>query len=572
MNARATGLAPALLWLALAAGCGASEGATPSRIDVPAVAEALRRSERELSGACGGGFPAFVDAARVAISRLEGSGPFVRGLETYARPGGAGLAPRDLADPAMFRLFLHRYGDLCRGPESRELARQLEPLAGVPRDESSRRLQEVLRARARGLQGLDVRALPGGQAVVAELPAPGGREADAVTFLSCLACREGSPVRGATQIASVLAAFETVAASRVVLGRPLRLVVCLDASAKPGACAEGFDDGLRQTSTVFALDGAEPLVVSWSAEVAWHLEVAHEPPGPLPARPRRGQRDAPLVLDAGAPGEIDELPVEAWMVLADPVATPAEFASRVETEAKTLESAREGTSFEVEARRDGTVRVAAKGEQLPAWEISRLHNALWDLSALAVTLGVEDPPRGGLAAMLRATQRFDRDPQGRRLGLHYADPVGGPLLVSPSTLAVREGKAILAVRMYRPPGLSHRAFLDRLDEARRRLRLAAGRPVGEAAREVADPSEVDPSADSVHVVQRAFEQIVGEGLPEPTGAPRPGLGALLPQAIALRPPTQPTRSCRSPALALILELVWFEAVATDPEVSRASEW
>lgn len=557
-----------LALITLAAGCG--EGATLTRIDVPAVAEALRRSERELTGACDGGFPAFLSAARGAISRLEGSGPLVRAVEAYGRPGDAGLAPRALADPAMFRLFLHRYGDLCRGPASRALAQQLEPLAGVPRDEASRRLQEILRAR--DLDGLAIRALPGGQAVVAELPAPGGHEANAVAFLVCLACREGGPVSGPTQIASALAAFESVAASRVVLDRPLRLVVCLDASAKPGACADGFDDGLRQASSVYALDGMEPLVVAWSAEVAWHLEVAHELPGPLPATLRRSRRGAPLVLEAGAPGEIDELPAEAWMVLADPSAAPGQLASRVQDEAEALEGAREGTSFEVEARRDGTVRVAARGEQLPAWEISRLRNALWDLSALAVTLGVEDPPRGGLAAMLRAAQRFDRDPQGRRLGLHYADPVGGPLLVSPSTLAVREDKAILAVRMYRPPGLGRRAFLGRLDEARRRLRLAAGRPVGEAAREVADPSAVDPSATSVRRVQRAFEEVVGEGLPEPTGAPRPGLGALLPQAIALRLPTRPTRACRSPALALILELIWHQAVATDPDVSRASEW
>jgi hypothetical protein len=571
MGPRPTSLARAALWLAVAAACGAGEGAPPNRIDVPAVAEAMRRSEREITGACGRGFPAFVDAARGAISRLDGSGPLARDLATYSRPG-TGLEPRGLDDPAMFRLLLHRYGDLCRGPASRELARELEPLAGVPRDAASRRLQEILRARARGLDGLIIRALPGGQAVVAELPAPRGRGGDAVTFLVCLACREGGPVRGPTQIASTLAAFEAIAATRVVIDRPLRLVVCLDASAKPGACAEGFDDEMRRTSTVFALDGMEPLVVSWSAEVAWHLEVAHEPPGPLPAGPLRGQRDAPLVLDAGAPGEIDELPVEAWMVLAEPAAAPGALASRVATEAQALEGAREGTHFEVESRHDGTVRVSARGELLPAWEITRLRNALWDLSALAVALGVEDPPRGGLAAMLRAAQRFDRDPQGRRLGLHYADPVGGSLLVSPSTLAARDGKAILAVRMYRPPGLSRRAFAGRLDEARRRLRLAAGRPVGEAEREVGDPSAVDPSASSVRMVQRAFEEVVGEGLPEPTGAPRPGLGAILPQAIALRLPTRPTRSCRQPAIALILELVWRVAVATDPEVSRASEW
>lgn len=568
MSRRATGLA--LLLLAVAAGCGQGGGPTPTRIDGPAVAEALRRSERQIAGACDGGFPAFVDAARGAISHLDGSGPLVRDLATYGR-SGPGLAPRDLADPAMFRLLLHRYGDLCRGPASLELARELEPLAGVPRDVASQRLQEILRARGRGLGGLVVRALPGGHAVVAELPAPGG-EADAVTFLVCLACREGSPVGGPTQIASTLAAFETVAATRVVVARPLRLVVCLDASAKPGACAEDFDEGLHQTSSVFALDGMEPLVVSWSAEVAWHLEIAHEPPGPGPIRPLRGKSGAPLVLDAGAPGEIDELPVEAWMVLADPAAAPGALGSRVAAAVETLEGAREGVHFEVESRDDGTLRVAARGELLPAWEITRLRNALWDLSALAEALGVEDPPRGGLAAMLRATQRFDRDPQGRRLGLHYADPVGGPLIVSPSTLAVREGKAILAVRMYRPPGLGRKAFLGRLDEARRRLRYAAGRPVGEAAREVADPSAVDPSAASVRMVQRAFEEVVGEGLPEPSGAPRPGLGALLPQAIALRLPTQPTRACRAPALALILELIWHVAVATDPEVSRASEW
>jgi hypothetical protein len=556
--------------IAIAAACGTGEASTPSRVDVPLIAETLRRASPRLARSCDGGFPAFVEAAREAIADLEGSGPFLAEWEAYARPGG-GLAYAALADPATFRLLLHRYGDVCRGPASRDLARQIAPLTGVTRDEASRRLLEVLESRSAGLPGLVVRALPGGQAVVAEVPATRGETAEAVTFLACLVCREGSPIDGPTQISSALAAFETVAASRIAMDRPLRLVVCLDSSAKTGACAEGFDDDLRGAAAAIALDGVEPLVVSWSAEVAWHLEIAHQPLGPAVASGPGARSTGPIVIDADAPGELDVLPAAAWMVLADPAVQPGELVARVQAEAGALEVARPGTRFDVEPVGDGSVRVTARGEQLPAWEISRLRNALWDLSALAASLGVDDPPRGGLAAMLRVVQRFDRDPQGRRLGLHYADPLGGPLLVAPSSLAVREGKAILAVRMYRPAGMGRRAFLARLDEARRRLRLAAGRPVGEAAREVADPSAIEPSSETVRVVQRAFEEVVGEGIPEPTGVSRPSLGTLVPEAVAVRLPTQPTRVCRAPAVAVLVELIWRMAVATDATAGRESD-
>jgi hypothetical protein len=141
-----------------------------------------------------------------------------------------------------------------------------------------------------------------------------------------------------------------------------------------------------------------------------------------------------------------------------------------------------------------------------------------------------------MAAMLRVVERFDGDPNGRRLGLSYADPTAGALLVAPCSLSGVHDNVILALRIYRPPGLERRAFDARLDDALARLRHAAGRPIVQAERSVGEPSSVDPGSETVRVVQKILGEISEDPVPEPSGAARPGLGALLPQAISIQAP------------------------------------
>jgi len=258
-----------------------------------------------------------------------------------------------------------------------------------------------------------------------------------------------------------------------------------------------------------------------------------------------------------------------WLVSATRTAEEVERA--LEVTIGTLSESREDADYEVEREGEAVV-VRARGPALPAWEIGQRRNALWDLAAIARAQRVMDPPGGSLAAMLRVVSRFDEDPFGARLGLYYEDPVGGPLLIAPCTLETSGDRVRLEFRLYRPPGLSHEHFDTRLDDARRRLRAASGRPLIEIGREIGDPSLVSPDSELVRLIQRAIEDTTGEVQPEPEGAPRPGLAALLPQAVSIGLPRSQNASEQERAAALMVELIWSLAAVTDTAVRERSQW
>lgn len=588
-----------LLPAAFSTACDSQEHSSPAYVDTARVAESLRRAEPWLARSCDDGFDGFVQAARRVIAEMPGAGTTQEAIASCTV--GENQDPAKIPEPVILRLLLQRYGAVCSASRNDELQGRLAQLLEGA-DEGEDMTEDLRDLLEQQLSELDVelRAIDGSQVIV-DLPAtdratrsdePETRPSDEddapgsepVTFLTCLRCRQDERLDGPTQIAEAIGAFDAVASSGVVLTAPLRLVICLDASRKPATCAEQFDASTLRSRAAFAIDGTEPLVVAWSAEVSWHLELAHQRADARWMAIARQQAtklrgDAPFVVDGGAEGTLEELPEKAWMVLYDPRRTAAELASRAEAEIAALAPYRGEAEFDVETlsadESDGEtelIRVTARSEPQPAWEIGEGRNSLWDLSALASALRVVDPPHGGIAAMLRVVERFDGDSNGRRLGLNYSDPVGGPLLVAPCSLSARDGNVVLALRMYRPPGLERRAFLRRLDDARSRLRNAARRTVGQAERTVGDPSSVDPSSETVAIVQRITEEVSGEPAPPPTGSTRPGLGTLLPQAISLRPPTQSSRVSAHPATALIIDLVWFMAIATDPEVRQASQW
>lgn len=581
----------------LSAACDSQELPSPTFVDTARVAEALRRAEPVLAGSCDNGFRGFVEAVGRVIAEVPGSQTIRESIEPCI--DGEELDPARIPDPAFLRLLLQRYGTICSAPRNDELLHGLTALVDDGDDVAADEIRDLLQQHLSGLD-IELRAIEGSQVIV-DLPATGGGQEQAeldatrsdddasdgselVTFLACLQCRQDERIDGPTQVAAAIGAIDAIASSGVVLTSPLRLVICLDALRKPTTCAEGFDSSTRRSRAAFAIDGTEPLVVAWSAEVSWHLELAHHRADARWMAIARRQAtkirgDAPFVIDAGAEGTLEELPPEAWMVLYDPRRKGTDLVSRVEAEIAALEPYRQGAEFSVSAVSaaegdgdDELVRVTARTEARSAWEIGEGRNALWDLAALAGALRVVDPPRGGNAAMLRVVERFDGDSNGRRLGLSYADPVGGPLLVAPCSLSAHDGNIILAIRMYRPPGLERRAFLRRLDDARARLRHAAGRAVGQAERTVGEPSSVNQSSETVRIVQRIMEEVSGAPAPPPSGSTRPGLGTLLPQAISLRPPTQSSRVSAHPEIALIIDLAWFMAIATDPEVRRASQW
>lgn len=561
-------------------------------VDLPRVSELLRVGDGSPPFLCDQGFPGFLRSAAERLAEEEGTDRYREAIDSFLRPGEGGLLldAEDQLEPALLRLLLHRYAVGCRSSAVDELEAQLEELLNAENEQNldlQRRLRELLEERQ--ITGARLRSAASreeeGRVILVDLPLPerGGDSAataELFVLLTCLRCRVGSTVSGPRQIGAALAALEALAASRIELAHPIRLVICLDASRKPARCRPEMDLRGEQVTAAIALDGTEPLVVAWSAEVSWHLALPHAEVTEswlelARRRPRRGNAETLFVVDAAASASLDELPERAWMELVDLERSPQELERWVDGRLESLAEAREGSRYEVEVR-DDRVRVTALAQAMPAWEISERQSALWDLSAASRLLRAADPPRAHLAAMLRVIHRFDGDPYGARLGLHYEDPIGGPVLVAPCSLIARDGRVILGLRIYRPPGLPRISFVARMDEARERLRYAAGRPVIEAERQVGDPSRVEPDSPEVQLVQRAIAEVstfdANAPLPEVSGSPRPGLGILLPDALSIRLPTETARVNPRPPISLVTELLWQFAVVPNDELREASDW
>lgn len=551
----------------LACGPGCRSGEEPSYVDMARVAEALRVARPALSESCSGGFSAFARAAAGALAEIDGAERYRAALERYARREAGRPSSEQLAEPALLRLLLHRYASICRLPRAREL----EPrLAELSRGESGGRARAIesllIEALGEGARG-EAAESSGDRLVAIDLDGGAG---DPVVLLACLGCRAEASEGGVPQLIAAVAALGATRDSSVRLARPVRLLICLDAEQHLDACRSGMSARDQGAFAALALDGMQPLVVAWSGEGTWSLALAHRP---LPARPRRASRrsERPLVIDASAGEGSDRLPERASLRLIPQSGSVEELAEQVRGTVEDLSEQRPDARYEVGVEGDQVV-VSAAGEPLPAWRIDGRRNALWDLAALTRSLRAVDPPGGSISHMLNVVTRFDADPYGARLGLYYEDPVGGPLLVAPTTLAVRGDRVELGFRLYRPPGLARRDFVARLDEARRRLRIAVGRPVFEVSRELGEPSRVAPDSDQVRLIRRAFEEVTGEPPPEPGGAPRPGLAALLPQAVSLGLPPAAGSAASDRAASLLVELVWCLSVAPRPEVLRRSRW
>jgi hypothetical protein len=551
--------------------CSADE--RPTFIDLARVAEVWRVSEPELSRACGQGFIRFATAADEALGDVRGARRYRETLGMLSRPGTPRPGADDLAEPAVVRLLLHRYARLCRVPDIESAGADLTRLGQAPPDDRMSDLEEALgRLVGPSVRGTRRRGAAG-RVLAFDIE---GSSNEPVILLACLACHPEDPNGGPPQLLATAAALSAVADSGVRLHRPVRLLVCADASGDLAGCRAGIEPSDERAAAAIALDGMQPLLVSWSGEGTWRLALPHQPePFSRPTEPgtrrtaRRGE--PPVVIDVEVESSPGQLPASAAMLLASRSDTPDDLRQQVEAAVEAISRSREGASFDVEVEGDA-VRVSVRRPPQPAWTIDQRADTLWDLAALARQLRVTDPRGGAHAAMLRVVQRFDGDPFGARLGLHYEDPVGGPLLVAPCSLDTTGSWVQLDLGIYRPPGIDRREFGTRLDEARRRLRAAAGRPVVEVGREVGEPSLVSPDSDLVRVARAAFEDATGEPAPAPGGAPRPGMAALLPRAIAIRLPIAPDDPALDRATALMVDLVWGLAAAPDEDVRARSSW
>jgi hypothetical protein len=534
-------------------------------VDMARVAEALRTSEVTLADSCAGRFPAFAQAASLTLAQVDGADPYVHALEAYfQRERQASVS---LEEPALFRLLLHRYAGLCRLPSVRSLEPRLEELRSSGEGDRASRLESMLLEALGSASRGELNAEPERQMVAIEVP---GDEAAPVLMLACLDCGPGDPTGGPRRVVAAVTALSAAVDSGLRLARPLRLLVCIDAAQHLGSCRSALLARDREAFAALALDGMQPLVVSWSGEGLWDLALPHQPVLSR-LRPPRSGSERPVVIDLSASETHDRLPERASMRLVLPSGDLDELVGEVETMIEAIGQLRPEARYEVGVV-EGAVTVSALGEPLPAWQIDQRRNALWDLAALARALRVTDPPGGSLADLFDIIARFDGDPYGARLGLHYEDPVGGPLLIAPTTAGVQGDRAVVGFHLYRPPGLARDAFVERLQEALRRLRIATGRPIVEVARTLEEPSRVAPDSEQAQMIQVAFEEVMGEPRPAPGGAPRPGLAALLPQAVSLGLPDTDADPSGERATSLLVELVWNLSVAADPEMRRRSRW
>ncbi len=201
---------------------------------------------------------------------------------------------------------------------------------------------------------------------------------------------------------------------------------------------------------VISVDSEFPIITAQSGFVAWHLDAdvatsgEPQPPG------------APLAVDAKAGEFLTQVPGTATLTLAPRSGDAAALAAKVNAKVAELTRARPTLKADVAVSGDKVV-LTTHGVAVHSSVATTGQNALWDLAAVAQTLGLAE---NGLCALLTVVaKRMDQDPWGKKLGgLAYEDPLMGGLLVVPTLLRVDKGKATLSVNMRRPRGRDSTAF------------------------------------------------------------------------------------------------------------------
>ncbi|MCB9651937.1 MAG: M20/M25/M40 family metallo-hydrolase, partial [Deltaproteobacteria bacterium] len=218
-----------------------------------------------------------------------------------------------------------------------------------------------------------------------------------------------------------------------------------------------FAKSRPQASTVISLDAGYPVVIAESGFVAWTLALPKES-----AFGRKKGCIEPLEVSAGQ--FLTQVPGEGRLALA----ARAGLAAAVKAAADAELTARGEARFSAEAREAGDqVVLDVHGEAVHSSTAEDGANALWLLSGIAGRL---DLCGGGIRDMLALVHRdLDGDHHGKRLGLFYAHPLMGELLVIPTVLRSEGEQVTLQINMRRPAGKDDEAFDKALTTARLKL-------------------------------------------------------------------------------------------------------
>lgn len=285
---------------------------------------------------------------------------------------------------------------------------------------------------------------------------------------------------------------------------------------------------------VVSIDASFPVVVGEAGFVSWWLaaerRALHD--GEL-ARP------GPRIVAAEAGQFLTQVPGTAWMRLVPWGPKADRDALRARIEALTAPGGplvADAGKITVELPAEGGLVVRVTGTACHSSVADEEgDNALWRLARVAVALDVGPGPE---ASLLRAVAAgLDGDHHGTRLGLEYAHPVMGPLLVIPTLLRSSTTGAELGVNMRRPAGLEVEAFATRLDRALGRLRETVDPHLVERLdrRWVGRPALVDPESALVKTLLGVYGEVTGDTEAGPTTIRGGTYARLFPGAVSFGP-------------------------------------
>ncbi len=303
-----------------------------------------------------------------------------------------------------------------------------------------------------------------------------------------------------------------------------------------------------------SVDAGFPLIIGESGFVAFWLA--------LPEPPKAGPGSKARIVTLSGGEFLTQVPGEAWMALMPSAKETLEaFEKRVAAALLAEEKARAGTPFTFAATtEDGLLTVTVKGAAVHSSTADEGHNALWPLASLAQRLSLEADAHEAFLRFI--AKKLDGDHFGEKLGLAYADPLMGKLLVAPTVLRKKDGQVQLGINMRRPSGLSSADFGKKLDALLEKLKRDVDGKLVELAdkRWVGEPALASQTGPLVPTLLEVYRAHTGDAAAQPKTIRGGTYARLFPGAVSFGP-SFPGRPYRGHAPDEYVELSTLKSLA-----------
>lgn len=258
-----------------------------------------------------------------------------------------------------------------------------------------------------------------------------------------------------------------IAATLVVLRtlRMLGLVPRVQVLAIMGTAEENDWSGMKRYVAAkrpplytISVDAGFPVVIAEAGFVAWTLGIARKPADRVPSSV------GPKIVDAAAGQFLTQVPAEATMDVVPATGQTVEaLAALLEPIAARVVQERGAPFAASVSRQRDRVRVTARGASVHSSTADEGANPVWILGDIARELRPAPSATGKLLELVGT--RLSGDHWGERLGVGYAHPMMGKLLVSPTLLKTDDDQVLLGINMRRPAGRTKEDFEASLDRA-----------------------------------------------------------------------------------------------------------